>query len=141
MKADHRKVKEMVPKRFYKWLKVFGKIESEKMPVRKVWDHAIDLQDNFRASKARVYPLSRNEKEKVQKFVNEYLKKGYIKPSKSPQTLPVFFVGKKDGGKYMVMDYRRLNKQTIKNNYSLPLITDLVDSMGNKRVFTKMDLQ
>jgi len=49
-------------------------------------------------------------------------------------------VGKKDGGKCMVMDYRRLNKQTIKNNYSLPLITDLVDSMGNKRVFTKIDL-
>jgi len=49
-------------------------------------------------------------------------------------------VGKKDGGKCMVMDYRRLNKQTIKNNYSLSLITDLVDSMGNKRVFTKIDL-
>ena len=53
----------------------------------------------------------------------------------------MFFVDKKDGGKYMVMDYRRLNKQTVKNNYPLPLITDLVDSMGNKRIFTKMDLQ
>jgi len=53
--------------------------------------------------------------------------------------LPVFFVGKKDGGKRMVIDYRRLNKQTVKNNYPLPLIIDLVDSMGNKRVFTKMD--
>ena len=40
----------------------------------------------------------------------------------------------------MVMDYRRLNKQMIKNNYPLPLITDLVDFMRNKRVFTKMDL-
>jgi len=53
--------------------------------------------------------------------------------------LSVFFVGKKDGGKRMVIDYRRLNKQTVKNNYPLPLIIDLVDSMGNKRVFTKMD--
>jgi len=44
------------------------------------------------------------------------------------------------GGKCMVMDYRRLNKQMIKNNYPLPLITDLVDFMRNKRVFTKMDL-
>ena len=41
----------------------------------------------------------------------------------------------------MVIDYRRLNKQAVKNNYLLPLITDLVDSIGNKRVFTKMDLQ
>ena len=87
-----------------------------------------------------MYPLSRNEKEEVQKFVNKHLKKGYIKPLKLFQTSPVFFIDKKDGEKYMVMDYIRLNKQTVKNNYSLPLITDLVDSMGNKRVFTKMDL-
>jgi len=50
-------------------------------------------------------------------------------------------VGKKDGGKHMVMNYRRLNKQTVKNNYLLPLITNLVDLMGNKKLFTKMDLQ
>ena len=41
----------------------------------------------------------------------------------------------------MVMDYHRLNKQTVKNNYPLPLITDLVDAMGNKKLFTKMDLR
>ena len=53
----------------------------------------------------------------------------------------VFFVGKKDGKKRMVIDYCGLNKQTIKNNYPLPLITDLIDNMGNKKVFTKMDLR
>jgi len=50
-------------------------------------------------------------------------------------------VGKKDGGKHMVMDYHRLNKQTVKNNYLLPLITDLVDAIENKKLFTKMDLR
>ena len=50
-------------------------------------------------------------------------------------------MGKKDSGKHMVMDYHRLNKQTVKNNYLLPLITDLVDSMRNKKLFTKMDLR
>jgi len=75
IEADHRKVEEMVPKKFHKWLKVFGKVESERMLVRKVWDHAINLQNDFRASKARVYPLSRNEKEEVQKFVEKHLKK------------------------------------------------------------------
>jgi len=119
---------------------VFRKVKSERMPVRKVWDHAIDLNGDFKASKARVYPLSRNEKEEVQNFVDKHLKKGYIRPSKSPQTSPVFFVAKKNGRKCMVMNYRRLNKQTVKNNYPLLLITDLVNSMGNKRVFTKMDL-
>jgi len=141
MELDHRKVEAMVPQRFHWWLKVFGKVESEKMPIRKIWDHAIDLKKDFKASKARVYPLSRNEREEVQQFIDDHLRKRYIRPSKSPQTSPVFFVGKKDGRKYIVMDYRRLNKQTIKNNYPLPLITDLVDSMGNKKLFTKMDLR
>jgi len=53
----------------------------------------------------------------------------------------VFFIGKKDGGKRMVMDYRNLNNQTVKNNYLLPLIAELIDNMGNKKVFTKMDLR
>jgi len=88
-----------------------------------------------------VYPLSRNERDEVQQFVDEHLKKGYIRPTKSQQTSLVFFIGKKDGGKQMVMDYRKLNRQTVKNNYPLPLITDLVDTMGSKRVFTKMDLR
>jgi len=54
---------------------------------------------------------------------------------------PVFFVGKKDGSKRMVIDYHNLNDQTIKNNYLLPLITELIDNIGSKKVFTKMDLQ
>jgi len=84
--------------------------------------------------------LSRNEREKVQKFVEDQLRKGYIRPSKSPQTSPVFFVGKKDGSKRMVMDYHSLNSQTIMNNYLLLLITELINNMGSKKVFTKMDL-
>jgi len=73
--------------------------------------------------------------------VDNQLRKGYIRPSKSPQTSLVFFVGKKDGKKRMVMDYRSLNEQTVKNNYPLPLITDLTNNMESKKVFTKIDLR
>ena len=69
------------------------------------------------------------------------LKKGYIRPSKSPQTLPVLFVPKKDRKKRMVQDYCYVNKGTIKNSYPLPLISELIDSMGTKKVFTKMNLR
>ena len=55
--------------------------------------------------------------------------------------VPVFFVGKKNGKKQMVQDYRYLNKWTIKINYSLPLISDIVEDIGTKKVFTKMDLR
>jgi len=50
-------------------------------------------------------------------------------------------VGKKDGKKRMVQDYRYLNKGTIKDNYPLPLISDLIDTMETKKVFTKMNLR
>jgi len=53
----------------------------------------------------------------------------------------VFFVGKKDGKKRMVQDYRYLNEWTIKNNYPLPLISDVLENIGTKKVFTKMDLR
>jgi len=119
---------------------VFRKVESEIMPMRKVWDYAIDLKETFKPQKGRIYPLSKNESE-VQNFVEDQLRRGYIRPSKSPQTSPVFFVGKKDGSKRMVIDYRNLNDQTIKNNYPLPLITELIDNMGSKKVFMKMDLR
>jgi len=99
----------MVPKKFLKWRKVFEKVELERMPTRKIWDHAIDLKKMFKPQKERIYPLSKDEREKVQSFINNQLRKGYIRPSKSPQTSPVFFVGKKDRSKRIVMDYYSLN--------------------------------
>jgi len=131
----------MVPKKFLKWRKVFEKVKSERMLMRKVWDHAIDLKETFKLQKERIYPLSKNKREEVQNFVEDQLRKGYIRPLKSLQTLPVFFVGEKDGSKRMVMNYRNLNDQTIKNNYPLLLIIELIDNMGSKKVFTKMDLR
>jgi len=88
-----------------------------------------------------VYPLSREEREDVREFIKEQLRKGYIRPSKSLQTAPVFFVGKKDRKKRMVQDYKYLNEWTIKNNYPLPLISDVLENIGMKKVFTKMDLR
>ena len=88
-----------------------------------------------------MYPLSREERKEVREFIQEQLRKGYIRPSKSPQIVPVFFIGKKDGKKQMVQDYRYLNEQTIKNNYPFPLILDMLENIGTKKVFTKMDLR
>jgi len=85
--------------------------------------------------------LSREEREEVREFVKEQLRKRYIWLSKLPQTVPVFFVGKKDRKKRMVQDYRYLNEWTIKNNYPLPLISDVLENIGTKKLFTKMDLR
>ena len=91
--------------------------------------------------KGKVYPLFREEREEVREFVKEQLRKGYIWPSKSSQTVLVFFVGKKDGKKRMVQDYRYLNEWMIKKNYPLPLISNVLENIGTKKLFTKMDLR
>jgi len=106
---DEETLKRLVPKRFWKWKKVFGKRESERMPVQKTWDHAIELKEGFTLKKEKVYSLSREERGEVQAFIEDQLRKGYICPSKSPQTSPVYFVAKKDGTWRMVQDYRHVN--------------------------------
>ena len=57
--------KKLVPEKFHKWIKVFGKKQSERMPTRKLWDHAIDMKEGFVPRKGKVYPLSREEREEV----------------------------------------------------------------------------
>ena len=90
-------VEELVPRRFWKWKKVFEKAESERIPVQKAWDHAIELKKGFVSKKRKVYSLSRKEQEEVQAFVEDQLQKGYIQLLKLLQTLPVHFAAKKDG--------------------------------------------
>jgi len=99
---DEETLKKLVPKRFWKWKKVFGKKESERIPVRKAWDHAIELKEGFTPRKGKVYLLSREKREEVQAFIEDQLRKGYICPSKLPQTSPVHFVAKKDSKRRMV---------------------------------------
>ena len=69
------------------------------------------------------------------------LEKGFIRPSVSPWGAPVLFVKKKDGSMRMCIDYRQLNKVTIKNKYPLPRIDDLFDQLQGARVFSKIDLR
>ena len=106
-----------------------------------MWDYAIEVKEGFVLRKGKVYPLSREKREEVREFIKEQLRKEYIQPSKLPQTAPVFFVRKKDEKKRMVQDYRYLNEWTIKNNYPLPLISDVLENIRTKKVFTKIDLR
>ena len=140
-KKVEKTVKELVPKEYHQYLKVFLKEELERMLIRKPWDHAIELKDTFKPKKGRLIPLSCEEKEEVSAFINNQLKKGYIQPSKSKQTSPVFFVPKKDRKKQMVQDYCYLNEHTVKNNYPLLLIVQLVGKLQGTKMFTKMDLR
>ena len=78
VEVDYRKIEEIVLQKFLRWKRVFGKVESERMLTRKIWDHAIDLKEIFKPRKGRVYLLSRNKREEVQKFLKNQLRKGLL---------------------------------------------------------------
>jgi len=62
---SEEEAKKLVSEKFHKWIKVFGKKQSEQMPTRKIWDHTIDMKERFMPRKGKVYPLSREEREEV----------------------------------------------------------------------------
>ena len=85
--------------------------------------------------------MSLYELEEIKSKINEQLKWGFIQPSTSPWGAPVLFVTKKDGSLRFCVDYRALNKLTIKNSYPLPRIDDILDQLATYKVFSKIDLR
>nr|GEX53869.1 hypothetical protein [Tanacetum cinerariifolium] len=87
------------------------------------------------------YRLAPSKMKELAKKLQELSDKGFIRPSSSPWGAPVLFVKKKDGSFRMCIDYRELNKLTIKNRYPLPKIDDLFDQLQGLSVYSKIDLQ
>jgi hypothetical protein len=85
--------------------------------------------------------MNHEELRELKVQLKELLAKGYIKPSKSPYGAPVLFVHKKDGPLRMCVDYRALNKVTVKNRYPLLRIDDLFDQLSGAKVFSRIDLR
>lgn len=96
---------EILPPYLQEDQSVFEKKAAERMPISRPWDHAIDLKAGFIPRDCKIIPLSPNEHLEMDKFVDNNLAKGYIRPSKSPMASPVFSVKKKDGTLRPVQDY------------------------------------
>ena len=111
------------------------------LPIRKPWDHCMDLKEGFISQKGRIILLPAEDVQKIKEFIEENVKKGFIRPSKSPQTAPIFFIPKKDTSeKRMIMDYGYLNLSTITNTYLVPNQKVLLDKLAWCDNFTKLDL-
>ncbi|GLB39313.1 putative retrotransposable element tf2 155 kda protein type 1-like [Lyophyllum shimeji] len=120
---------DAVPDHLHDFEDVFSKAAFDKLPERKQWDHAIKLEPGSTSSSCKVYLLTPNEQAELDTFLEENLKSGRIRPSKSPMASPVFFIKKKDGSLRLVQDYRALNAITVKNYYPLPLISELINNL------------
>jgi hypothetical protein len=130
-----------IPKEYWVFAKVFSEEESKRFPPRRSCDHAIDFKPGAPdAIECKIYPMTRVEDEALDLFIDEQLEKGYIHPSKSQYVSSFFFIKKKDGKLRPVQDYRRVNTWTVRNQYPLPLIEDLIHDLGGAVVFTKFDI-
>jgi len=98
------------------------------------------LPEALKAFDCKIYPMAKGEEDLLREFIKEQLEKGYIRPSKSPYASPFFFIKKKDRKLRPVQDYRRLNSLTVKNQYPLPLIPELIDRLRDATLFTKLDI-
>ena len=131
-----------LPEEYKRHAYVFGKKESQHFPGPWLWDHAIELKKGAPATiPGKIYAFMQAEQETLTKFIDEHLKKGYIKPSKSPYTSPFFFIKKKDGKLRPVQDYQKVNEWTIKNRYLLPLIPELIARVKGVSLFTKFEVR
>jgi len=120
---------------------VFAKEDFDILPEHRKWDHAIELIPGTEPKSSKVYPLSPLEQTELNAFLEENLRTGRIRSSKSPIAAPVFFIKKKDGSLWLVQDYRALNAVTVKNKYPLPLISELVSQLCRAKYFTKLDVR
>ncbi|GKD29287.1 putative nucleotidyltransferase, ribonuclease H [Tanacetum coccineum] len=109
-------------------------------PPRQV-EFKIDLVSSAAPVAHAPYRLAPSEMKELSKQLKELLEKGFIRPSSSPWGAPVLFVKKKDGSFRMCIDYRELNKLTVKNRYPLPRIDDLFDQLQGSSVYSKIDLR
>ncbi|GJS49853.1 putative reverse transcriptase domain-containing protein [Tanacetum coccineum] len=109
-------------------------------PTRQV-EFQIDLIPGAAPVARAPYRLAPSEMKELSDQLKELSDKGFIRPSSSPWGAPVLFVKKKDGSFRMCIDYRELNKLTVKNRYPLPRIDDLFDQLQGSSVYSKIDLR
>jgi len=132
--------RDSVPESLHDFEDVFSKESFDSLPDWHKWDHAIELERDPEPSFCKVYPMTLEEQEELDVFLEEALSTGHICPSRSLIGAPVFFVKKKDGKLRFIQDYRALNTITHKNRYPLPLIDDLIHCLKGVRYFTKLDV-
>ncbi|GJW03305.1 putative reverse transcriptase domain-containing protein [Tanacetum coccineum] len=120
--------------------KVFPKDLSGLPPTRQV-EFRIDLVPGATPVAQAPYRLAPSEMIELSEQLKELSNKGFIRPSSSPWGAPVLFVKKKDGSFRMCIDYRELNKLTVKNRYTLPRIDDLFDQLQGSSVYSEIDLR
>ncbi|KAL2230890.1 UNVERIFIED_CONTAM: Transposon Ty3-G Gag-Pol polyprotein [Sesamum indicum] len=111
------------------------------LPPHREVDFAVETLPGVAPISIAPYRMAPVELQELKKQIEELLGKGFIRPSTSPWGAPVLFVKNKDGSMRLCVDYRQLNRVTVKNKYPLPKIDDLLDQLNRATLFSKIDLR
>jgi hypothetical protein len=130
----------VLPEYLVDYADVFSNENASMLPAHNKLDHAIETE-NGEPPFGPLYNLSQSELQVLRTYLEESIKKGWIRRSTSPAGALVLFQQKKDGGLRLCVDYRGLNSITIKNRHALPLISETLDRLVGARVYTKLDLK
>lgn len=139
--ADQGPLPESILQVLEEFQDVMPKELPKSLPPRRGVDHEIELVPGAKPPARAPYRMAPSELAELRKQLDELLESGFIRPSKAPFWAPYYFQKKHDGGLRLCVDYRALNKVTIRNKYPIPLIADSFDQLGGARYFTKLDLR
>ena len=130
-----------IPLEYAEYSDVFSEMEAENLPPHRSYDCKIELEPGANLPCSRIYALTEKENEHLKDYLQKYLANGFIRPSQSPVSSPLFFVPKREGDLRTCIDYRAINRITVKNRYPLPLISVLLDQVKGAQIYTKLDLR
>jgi len=138
---DRKTLAERLPVQYRDFVEIFGKAAQAALPAYAPQDMVIDLEPGKQPPSRKLYPLSPDELELLKEYLDEMLRTGKTRPSKSSAGAPIFFAKEANGKLCIVVDYRGFNAIIIKDKYPLPLMTTLMEQVGTSQVFSKLDLK
>ena len=144
LRSENQKNNE-IPEPLTIVLRSYADVMPEKLPPtlppEREIDHEIELIPGTKPPAKAPYRMAPPELAELRKQLDELLEAGFIRPSKAPFGAPVLFQKKQDGSLRLCVDYRALNKVTVRNKYPIPLVADLFDQLGKAKYFSKLDLR
>jgi RNase H-like domain found in reverse transcriptase/Reverse transcriptase (RNA-dependent DNA polymerase)/Integrase zinc binding domain/Integrase core domain/Chromo (CHRromatin Organisation MOdifier) domain len=138
---EEKDAMDNIPVEYRDYSDVFSDKDARELPPHRQYDHSIDIEPGGKPPWLPIYGISEPELKALREFIDDLLGKGFIRSSNSPAGAPILFARKKDGGLRLCIDYRGLNRITIKSRYPIPLVSNVLDRLRTAKVYSKIDLR
>jgi hypothetical protein len=130
-----------IPTKYSEFVEVFSKVQEDVLVPHRSINHAMDLELHFKLPSGRIHNLSEVTLKTLKVYIETNLANGFIQGWLSWAAAPILFAKMKDGEQRLCVDYRVLNSDRIKNQYPLPVISEMLDRLRGARIFTQLGLR